>query len=146
MIFDNSGKKKGMIKQIKIGFKRDDEIKYIDIDGKVRLKDLSSSESDSIGWDDFQKEGYQLIKPTYPIIVEPDQSTDVVLISEVAKEDNIIPLDEHSTCIIEVYFRKNKMNKIEFPFYLATDYIGESEDLLWIKPVTPVDEDLKDEE
>lgn len=81
LIFHNEGKKKGMIKRIKVGFKHDDEIKYIDIDGKARLNELSSSESDSIGWDAFQKDGYQLIKPTYPIIVEPDQSTNVVLIS-----------------------------------------------------------------
>ena len=146
LIFHNEGKKKGMIKRIKVGFKHGDEIRYIDIDGKARLNELSSSKSDSIGWDDFQRDGYQFIKPTYPIIVEPDQSTDVVLISEVAKEDDIIPLDEHSTCIIEVYFRKNKMNKVEIPFYLSKDYIGEDEDLLWLNPAPPIDEDSENDE
>jgi hypothetical protein len=37
------------------------------------------------------------------------------------------------------------MNKVEFPFYLPKDYISESEDLLWIKPVTPIDEDSEED-
>lgn len=148
LIFDNSGKKKGMIKQVKIGFKCNNVINYIDIDGKVKLTELSSADSDSIGWDNFHKEGYQLIKPTYPIIVEPDQSTDVVLISEIALEDDLLPLDQDLKCIIEVYFRKKKMNKIEIPFYLSSENVGEDEDLLWLKPTPTKREttDLEEEE
>lgn len=37
------------------------------------------------------------------------------------------------------------MNKIEIPFYLSKDNIGEDEDLLWLNPAPPSDEDSEDD-
>ncbi|MHA1563547.1 MAG: hypothetical protein ACTSPA_15705 [Promethearchaeota archaeon] len=43
LTFENEGAKKGLITEIKIGFKHGDEIKYIDVDAKVRLNELTGA-------------------------------------------------------------------------------------------------------
>ena len=43
LTFENEGAKKGLITEIKIGFKQGDEIKYIDVNAKVRLNELTGA-------------------------------------------------------------------------------------------------------
>ena len=58
LIFSNDGAKKGLITDIKIGFKKDGEITYIDLDGKARLKELDSATAPLLDWKKYQEEGY----------------------------------------------------------------------------------------
>ena len=41
-MFHNDGAKNGIIKNIKIGFKHDQEVKYLDISGKAKLTELTN--------------------------------------------------------------------------------------------------------
>jgi hypothetical protein len=133
LLFHNNGAKKGLIKDIKIGFITNNDIKYLDITGKAKLTELEDEASQLSDWDKFTKDGYRIIQPSFPISILGDESTDTVLIATSVYDDEIIPLDRESKCTIEVYFGKNKMNKVEFPFYLSEDSIPDNR-IKWFKP------------
>ncbi|MCP4763612.1 MAG: hypothetical protein GY870_17705 [archaeon] len=132
LIFHNDGANKGMIKDIKIGFKHGEEIKYLDIDGKAKLSELTFNESQGMTWEKFQENGYSLLKPTYPIVVEPDVSTSVTVVSITPHSDGIIPVGKETQCIIEVKYDKDKVGKVEFPFLLSKELYDSDNTLLWV--------------
>ncbi len=136
LLFHNEGAKKGMIYQIKVGFRKSDmsEIKYIDILGKIHLHELNYEDIELIDWDKFQEKGYSFVRPTYPIVVDPGESTNVNIISIDALEDNIVPIDENSTCVIEVYYGIDNKKTTEFSFKLRSADLGEDDYLWWLRP------------
>lgn len=135
LIFHNDGVRKGLIKDIKIGFITNNIIKYLDITGKAKLSELDDDTAQRSDWNKFTKEGYRIIQPTFPIPILGDESIDTVLIATAMYEDEVLPLDKDSTCVIEVYFGKNKMKKIDFPFYLSEDSIPDNV-IKWFNPIT----------
>ncbi|MFX1512566.1 MAG: hypothetical protein ACFFCQ_08265 [Promethearchaeota archaeon] len=134
LIFSNEGASKGMITEIKIGFKKDGEIKYVDFDGKARLKELDSTIAPLIDWKKFQQEGYVILQPTYPIVVEAGASTDVTLMATIDFEEKIVPINEEVECVIEVEFGNQKRNRIKFPFFLSEEIVDIDDRLVWLKP------------
>lgn len=135
LILHNEGANRGMITGIKIGFQNGNEIKYLDILGKARLNEVNINQAHSFDWDQFEKDGYRMIQPTYPIVVEGFESTDVTLIAQVTFEDNIIPIETETNCVIEVKFGKNKHNQISFPFFLSKEFSEIDNRLMWYEPI-----------
>ena len=133
LIFHNNGPKKGLIKNIKIGFKEENTVKYLDITGKAKLSELEDEGTQWSDWDKFTKHAYRIIQPTYPISILGDESTDVVLIATTLYEEGVLPVDKESECVIEVYFGKNKVNKVKFSFYLSKDLIADNR-IQWFSP------------
>ncbi|MFX1251630.1 MAG: hypothetical protein ACFFCZ_08470 [Promethearchaeota archaeon] len=135
IIFHNEGAKKGVITRIKLGFKHGEEVKYLTFVGKARLTELDEETAFQGGWDDFEKEGYKILQPTYPIVVPSEESVDVVMISNAWHTDGILPIDKKTTCVIEVYFGNNKINKVEFPFFLKKKHIIDDV-ICWYEPIS----------
>ncbi len=136
LIFSNEGAKKGLISEIKIGFKKEGEIKYIDLDGKVRLKELDSATAPLLDWKKYQEEGYVILQPTYPIAVEAGESVDVTVMATVDLEEKAIPINEEVECVIEVEFGNKKRNKTSFPFFLSEETADIDDRLVWLKPTS----------
>ena len=134
LVFHNEGAKKGVIKKIKIGFKSTGkEIKYFDELLKVRLQELTDDLAQLTDWAKFIEHGYLIINPTYPVSIESDSALDLVLVATCPIEESIVPLDEASEYVIEVYFGKNKVRKEFFPFSLHNDEIPDDR-LVWLSP------------
>ncbi|MHA1776724.1 MAG: hypothetical protein ACTSWC_08095 [Promethearchaeota archaeon] len=131
-IFENSGAKNGAITYIKIGFEYDGVIKYIDVDAKVKLNELSGTQAPQMDYEKFTNEGYRIILPTYPIKIEAGESEDVSLISTVSLDDQIIVPDKKGKMVVEVYYGAKKMNKREFPFMLSNESVDSDDVLLWL--------------
>ena len=134
LVFHNEGARNGIIKQIKIGFKHGDEIKYLDITGKAKLAELQDKESEYSNWEKYTEHGYKLLQPSYPITVLANSSTDVMLIATCSYEENVFPLDIESKLVIEVYYGSKGMKTIEFPFFLSKNDIPDNR-LYWFTPV-----------
>ena len=83
----------------------------------------------------YTKEGYSIIKPTYPIDVFPGESTSIVLMATADHGENIIPLDTEGEWIVETYYGKNKKNKDKFPFKLTKEMYESAEYLIWTRSV-----------
>ncbi|MHA2000897.1 MAG: hypothetical protein ACTSVU_02245 [Promethearchaeota archaeon] len=133
LTFENEGANKGLITEIKIGFKNEAEIKYIDVDAKVRLNELTGSMAPRMDYEKFTDEGYVILLPTYPIGIEGGESQDITIVSTVSVEDDIIPIGKDSEIVIEVYFGKNKLNTRSFPFYLSQESADSDNTLIWLK-------------
>lgn len=84
-------------------------------------------------WNKFIEHGYVVIQPVYPISVLADSSVDVTFVAECPYDDETIPLDKDSNFLIEVYFGKNKINTIKFPFFLKEEDIPDDR-LEWFAP------------
>ncbi|MHA2365179.1 MAG: hypothetical protein ACXAC7_14565 [Candidatus Hodarchaeales archaeon] len=138
LIFHNNGAKKGLITDVKIGFKTNGDTKYLDITGKAKLIELVDEQLASTDWDGFTKHGYRLLQPTYPIPILGNESIDVVLIGTSAHEDNDVPINTECKCVIEITFGKNKTNQIEFPFYLDENVIPDDR-IIWLSPIAKED-------
>ena len=133
LTFENEGAKKGLITEIKIGFKHSDEIKYIDVDAKVRLNELTGATAPNMNYEKFTDEGYVILLPTYPMGIEGGESIGITIVSTVSIEDKIIPVGIDSEIVIEVYFGKNKSNTQCFPFYLSKESADSDNVLIWLK-------------
>jgi hypothetical protein len=133
LVFHNEGAKKGIIKKIKIGFKHDEKVKYLQNPVKVRLEELMDDVAQLSDWNKFTEQGYRVLQPTYPITVSADSSVDVTLVAVAPYEKEIIPIDKQSEYIIEVYYGKDKMKKIEFKFFLSNENIPDNR-LQWFFP------------
>lgn len=134
LIFHNDGAKNGMITSVKIGFKTNDKINYLDVTGKAKLNELVDENLESTDWDGFAKHGYRIVQPTYPIQVQGFESADIVLICTTPYEDKFLPIDSKSECVIEIKFGKNKTNQIKFPFYLAESVIPDDR-IIWLPTI-----------
>lgn len=135
LILHNGGASRGLVSNIKIGFKQANQIKYLHILGKAKLLDINVNKAYQFDWDSFESEGYVIVQPTYPIVVDEFASQDVVLIAQTAFKDNIIPINTECSCVISVKFGRNKTNSIEFPFFLSKE-ISESDNTLnWLEPM-----------
>lgn len=135
LILHNEGANRGMVTGIKIGFEINNEIKYIDVLGKARLIEVDINMATMFDWDKFEAEGYRMIQPTYPIVVEGFESTDVILIAQTTFEENTLPVQTEANCIVEVKFGRNKKNQIKFPFYLSKNYSEVDNRLVWLEPI-----------
>ncbi|MHA2101434.1 MAG: hypothetical protein ACW99A_22485, partial [Candidatus Kariarchaeaceae archaeon] len=135
LILHNEGANRGMITGVKIGFQFDNEIKYIDVLGKARLNEVDINQAFRFDWDKFEQDGYRMIQPTYPIIVEGLESTDVTLIAQATFKENVIPIDTQTECIVEIKFGKNKSNLIKFPFFLSKEFAEVDNRLMWYEPI-----------
>ena len=135
LVLHNDGAKKGIIKNIKIGFKQDGTVKYLDDLLKVRLNELTDDLALRSDWKKFTELGYGVIQPTYPISILSDSSIDLTMIATCAYEEEVIPLDKESEYVIEVYFGKNKLNKITAQFSLLESNIPDDR-LIWLPPVS----------
>jgi len=143
LIFHNEGSNKGMITEIRVGF-RDKSAStssnnkrsthYLDIEGKVRLEELESNQAALMDWDNFQKGGYRILHPMYPIVVEPNQSADAIFIATAPHDYGLIAIGDTSECVIEVNFGKNRKRTCCFPFYIAPDIAERDNLLLWQSP------------
>jgi hypothetical protein len=132
LILANEGARNGLVSEIKIGFKsKDQEIKYMELDGKVRLKELDAEMARYIDWNKFEENGYVIIQPTYPIVVEPDSSADVYLIGRMASEENIIPIGTEA----EVHFGRGKVNTVKFSFFMTEEDSKRDNYLVWLSTV-----------
>lgn len=135
LILHNEGANRGMVTGIKIGFQNGNEIKYLDILGKARLNEVNINQAHSFDWDKFEKDGYRMIQPTYPIVVEGFESSDVTLIAQATFEENVLPIDTETNCVIELKFGKNKINQIKFPFFLSKEFSEIDNRLMWYEPI-----------
>ena len=133
LTFGNAGGRKGLITEIKIGFKHGSEIKYIDVDAKVRLNELTGASAPSMDYEKFTDDGYVILLPTYPMGIEGGESQDITFVSTVSVEDGIIPVGVDSEIVIEVYFGRNKSNTETFPFYLSQESADSDNTLIWLK-------------
>lgn len=134
LVFENTGAKKGVITDIKMGFKTNNEIKYIDVDLRVRLNELKGAMIPSMDYDKFTDEAYVILLPTYPIVVEGGESITTTIISTVEIDKGLVPIDKDAECVIVVFFGKGKSNKKSIPFYLTKDNAESDDVLLWLKP------------
>ena len=130
LVFHNDGAKKGIIREIRIGFKNNGSLKYLDDMFKVRLHELSDDIAQLCDWNKFIEHGYRIIQPTYPISILSDSSVETNFIATCYYEDEVIPLDSNSECIVEVFYGKNKVNTLLMPFYLAEEDIPDDR-LVW---------------
>lgn len=133
LVFHNDGSKKGIIKKVKVGFKQNSTITYIDTLTKVRLNELDDNIAQLTDWNKFIEHGYRVIQPSYPISIPADSSVDETFVGICPYDEKLIPLDQECEYIIEVYFGKNKVNKINLPFYLSEEDIPDDR-LVWISP------------
>jgi hypothetical protein len=133
LAFENAGANKGLITDIKIGFKHGAEIKYIDVDAKVRLNELSGASAPRMDYEKFTDDGYVILLPTYPIGIEAGESQEVTIVSTVSVEDGIIPVGIETEIVIEVYFGWDKSNTQSFPFYLSKESADSDNTLIWLK-------------
>ena len=133
LTFENEGAKKGLITEIKIGFKHGEEIKYIDVDAKVRLNELTGASAPSMNYEKFTDEGYVILLPTYPMGLEGGESIGITIVSTVSVEDKIIPVGVDSEIVIEVFFGTDKSNSRSFPFYLSKESADSDNVLIWLK-------------
>ena len=133
LTFENEGAKKGLITEIKIGFKHGDEIKYIDVDAKVRLNELTGATAPNMNYEKFTDDGYVILLPTYPMEIEGGESIGITIVSTISAEDKIIPVGVDSEMVIEVYFGKDKSNTQNFPFYLSQESADSDNVLIWLK-------------
>lgn len=133
LVLHNNGFKKGVIKQIKIGFEQNGSITYFDSLTKARLTELSDNVAQLADWNKFIEHGYRVLQPTYPISINADSSVDVTLIAICSYDEKVIPLNSESKFIIEVYFGKDSVNKISFPFFLDEEDIPDDR-LEWFSP------------
>ena len=134
LIFHNSGSSNGMITDIKIGFRFGDEIKYIDVDSKVKLTEMTGSDSESIAAEQFAESGYTISQPFFPIEVMAGGSNHATIVTLVPESENQIPFGMDSECVIEVEFGDGKKNSISAPFKISKDY-QEYEYLTWLKAI-----------
>ena len=135
LIFENTGSKKGVITEIKLAYKVGETKKYIDADARVRLHELKGATAPRMDFEKFTDEGYAILLPTYPIVVEGGQTIDTTIISTVGIDEDIVPIAEEAKLIIEVYFGKNKKQTKEIPFYLSKESADSDDVLLWLKPI-----------
>jgi len=135
MTFENCGSKNTLITEIKIGFKHGKEIKYIDVDAKVRLNELTGASAPHMNYEKFTDGGYGILLPTYPIGIEGGVSQEVTIVSTVSVEDGIIPVGVDSEIVIEVYFGFNKSNSVSFPFFISQESVDSDDILIWLKTV-----------
>lgn len=134
LVFENEGAKKGVITNIKIGFKTNKELKYIDVDLRVRLNELKGAMIPSMDYNKFTDDVYVILLPTYPIVAEGGESITTTIVSSVDIDEGLVPIDEASELIIEVFFGKGKSNRKNIPFYLTKDNAESDDVLLWLKP------------
>lgn len=134
IILHNEAANKGLVTSVKVGFERGGEVKYLEILGRARLAEININLAYNMDWDKFEAEGYSIIQPTYPIVVEGYQSTDVVFIAQTTSEDNVIPPGEQLNCIIEVKFGRGKINSVKFPFMLSQEAAEVDNQLQWLEP------------
>lgn len=135
LVFENEGAKKGAITEIKLGFQTNGQIKYIDVDLKVRLNEFTGAMIPSMNFEKFTEEGYAILLPTYPIIIDAGESISTTIVTTVGIEEGIVPIGIETEFIIEVYFGKNKSNRKSIPFYLSQKNAESDNVLLWLKPV-----------
>ena len=135
LIFHNEGANKGMITQIKVGFREGEKIKYMQFVGKAKLAELDEKTAFQGGWDDFEKEGFKILQPTYPIIVPGFESTDVVMVANVWDQQKTLPVDKETQCVIEVHYGNGKKNSVEFPFYLKKQHMIDDV-IAWYTPIS----------
>jgi hypothetical protein len=134
LAFENVGANKGLITEIKIGFKEQGgEIKYIDVDAKVRLNELTGASSPRMNYEKFTNDGYVILLPTFPMRIEAWESQDITIVSTVSVEDKIIPVGVDGEIVIEVYFGRNKSTTQSFPFYLSQESMDSDDVLIWLK-------------
>ena len=133
LTFGNAGGRRGLITEIKIGFKHGSEIKYIDVDAKVRLNELTGASAPNMDYEKFTDNGYVILLPTFPVVLEGGESQGITIVSTVSVEDGIIPVGVDSEIVIEVYFGNNKSNTERFPFYLSQESADSDNTLIWLK-------------
>lgn len=136
IVLNNDGARKGIVTKIRIGFKHEnDEVKYLDLDGKARLEELDAERARLMDWEKFQKEGYVILQPTYPVVVYPGSSENVFLIARSFFADKEIPINFSTTCHIEVTFNNQRKNEISFPFKLDQATVNVDDQLQWLEPI-----------
>ena len=86
-----------------------------------------------MNYERFTEEGYVILLPTYPIVIDGWESKDVTIISTVSREDKIIPVGVESEIVIEVFYGYNKVKSQSFPFYLSKQSADSDNTLLWLK-------------
>ena len=104
LIFHNRGSADGLITDIQLGFRFGEEIKYIDVDSKVKLTDMTGSASEYIDAEEFAENGYTISQPFYPIEVKAGGSTHATIVTLVPESAKQIPFGIDSECIITIEF------------------------------------------
>lgn len=140
MVFHNTGAKKGVIKGIKVGFKKEGQVRYVDVVGRARLLDVEEDEAERGDWQSFTRNGYRIILPTFPLPIEGGSSVDLILVATASFEDGILPLDQECEYVVEVRFGNNKINQASYPFFLAKSIIPDDR-IIWIEPKQEVESD-----
>jgi hypothetical protein len=135
LIFHNSGYNFGLITDVKIGFKTENGFKYLENLGKANLLEVDVNTVFSFDWDSFEKEGYRMILPTYPIEVEGQSSCEVTFILQASQDEKVLPIDTETTCIIEIKYGNNRTSTTEFPFYLSSEFAEVDNSLRWYEPI-----------
>ena len=133
LVFHNEGSKKGIIKKVKVGFKQNSTITYFDNLTKVRLNELDDNIAQLTDWNKFIEHGYRVVQPSYPIPISEYASVDETFVGICSYDEKLIPLDQECEYIIEVYFGKNKVNMLNFPFFLSKEDIPDDR-LIWLEP------------
>ena len=133
LVFHNEGSKKGIIKKVKVGFKQNSTITYFDNLTKVRLNELDDIIAQRTDWNKFIEHGYRVVQPSYPIPISEYASVDETFVGICSYDEKLIPLDQECEYIIEVYFGKNKVNMLNFPFFLSKEDIPDDR-LIWLEP------------
>lgn len=136
IVLNNEGAQKAIVTKIRIGFKHaNDEVRYLDLDGKARLEELDAERARLMDWEKFQKEGYMIRQPTYPIVVNAYSSENVYLIARSFFADKEVPLNVSTFCRIEVTYNNKKVNYSSFPFKLDQANLDQDDQLQWLEPV-----------
>jgi hypothetical protein len=135
LILHNEGATRGMVTGIKIGFAEANTMKYLEVLGKARLTEVDINKAYRFDWDKFEEEGYRMIQPTYPVVVEAFESTDVILIAQATFKSEVLPIGKDVNCVIEIKYGKNKANQVSFPFFLSEESADVDNRLVWYKPI-----------
>lgn len=135
--FHNEKTKEGIIKKIKIGFKQNIIITYLDSPLKVRLNELEDDLAQRRDWTKFAEQFYRVIQQPYPIYSLSDSSLDVTFIATCSYEEEVLPNGKQSEYVIKVFFENIKSNKVSFPFHIAEKDIP-ADRLIWLVPASNI--------
>lgn len=125
ILIHNEGSKPGMVTSIRITFKNESIEKWIDINRHIEITQKD---------DEDESQSIVSIEPLFPVFVPSDEGT-VVILECLDYDHDVIPVNEKTTCKVELSYDNKKSSSVEFPFKLLSENISDLDgSVKWFKP------------
>ena len=133
VLVHNVGTNTGMVHDLVISFKSTGEEKTVDIERRIEFEGIDDEST------------FKNIEPMFPFFI-PEGEGGVVVFECVDHDDDVIPVNEHLKCTVEIHYGHKKRTRTSFPFTLRSEDIStmELEDMKWLKPYTHPKEAITD--